>query len=116
MYCSRVVIILFSPGVCKSAFSTYFLVNLVFRPFVFWFFVFRYLWLLISSFAVCLNSMSKIQFKSKDLLKLHLQRMESIMCSLTLFSLYSNDLLKYNSCVMKTCFQRGFIYKEKCHM
>ena len=36
-----------------------------------------------------------------------------------LFSIYSNDLLKYNNHVIKTCFQRGFefikenaIYKE----
>ena len=41
------------------------------------------------------------------------------MCSLILFSLYSNDLLKYKNCVIKTCFQRGLelknvIYKEKC--
>ena len=35
MYCFRVVIILFSPGLYKSAFSTYSLVNLVFRLFVF---------------------------------------------------------------------------------
>ena len=43
------------------------------------------------------------------------------MCSLVLFSLYSNDLLKYKSCIIKTCFQRGFelknlIYKEKFHL
>ena len=47
------------------------------------------------------------------LIKLHYQGMESIMCSLTLFSIYSNHLLKYKNCVMKTSFQRGFIYKEK---
>ena len=35
MYRFRVVIILFSPGLYKSAFSTYSLVNLVFRLFVF---------------------------------------------------------------------------------
>ena len=39
------------------------------------------------------------------------------MCSLILFSLYSNDLSKYKNCVIKTCFQRGFelqnvIYKK----
>ena len=33
------------------------------------------------------------------------------MCSLLLFSLYSNDLLKYKNCVIKTCFQRGFVYR-----
>ena len=33
------------------------------------------------------------------------------MCSLILFSLYSNDLLKYKDCVIKTCFQRGFELK-----
>ena len=49
----------------------------------------------------------------KDLIKLHHQGMESVMCSLTLFSLYLNDLLKYKNCVMKTCFHRGFMYKEK---
>ena len=41
---------------------------------------------------------------------------------LVLFSLYSNDLLKYRNCVIKTCFHRGleilslkkkFICKEK---
>ena len=35
MYCSCVVIVLFSPGLYKFAFSTYSLVNLVFRLFVF---------------------------------------------------------------------------------
>ena len=35
MYCFRVVIILFSPGLYKSVFSGYSLVNLVFRLFVF---------------------------------------------------------------------------------
>ena len=35
MYCSRVVIIFLSPRLCKSAFSTYFLVKLVFRLFLF---------------------------------------------------------------------------------
>ena len=35
MYCSHVVIILFSPGLYKSAFFTYSLVNLGFRLFVF---------------------------------------------------------------------------------
>ena len=40
------------------------------------------------------------------------------MCSLILFSYYSNDLLKYKNCVIKPCFQRDFdlenvIYKEK---
>ena len=34
------------------------------------------------------------------------------MCSLTLFSLYSNDLLKYKNCIIKTCFQRGFEFKN----
>ena len=34
------------------------------------------------------------------------------MCSLILFSLYSNDLLKYKNCVIKTCFQRGFEFKN----
>ena len=34
-----------------------------------------------------------------------------------MFSLYSNDLLKYKTCVIKICFQRGFklknvIYKD----
>ena len=28
-----------------------------------------------------------------------------------MFSLYSNDLLKYKNCVIKTCFQRGFEFK-----
>ena len=51
MYCSCVVIILFSPGLYKAAFSTYSLVKLVFHLFVF--FVFLYLWLLIFSFALC---------------------------------------------------------------
>ena len=46
------------------------------------------------------------------------------MCSWILFPLYSNDLSKYENCLIKTCFQRGFnlkisfikrnfIYKEK---
>ena len=48
----------------------------------------------------------------KDLITLRYQGMESVMCSLTLFLLYLNDLLKYKNCVMKTCFQKGFIYKE----
>ena len=51
MYCSCVVIILFSLGLYKAAFSTYSLVKLVFHLFVF--FVFLYLWLLIFSFALC---------------------------------------------------------------
>ena len=49
------------------------------------------------------------------------------MCSLILFSLYSNDLLNYKNCVIKTCFQRdfefkisfikkNFIYKVKFHL
>ena len=33
------------------------------------------------------------------------------MCSLILLSLYSNDLLKYKNCVIKTCFQRGLELK-----
>ena len=42
------------------------------------------------------------------------------MCSLILFSLYSNDLLKCKNRIIKTCFQRRFkfintnvIYKKK---
>ena len=35
MYCSHVVIILFRTGLCKSAFSTYSLIKLVFHLFVF---------------------------------------------------------------------------------
>ena len=35
MYCSHAVIILFRTGLCKSAFSTYSLIKLVFRLFVF---------------------------------------------------------------------------------
>ena len=43
------------------------------------------------------------------------------MCSLTLFSLYSNDLLKYKNRVIKTCLERSFelknvICKEKSHL
>ena len=34
------------------------------------------------------------------------------MCSLLLFSLHSNDLLKYKNCVIKTYFQRDFVYKK----
>ena len=41
----------------------------------------------------------------------------------TAASVYSNDLLIYLNCVIKTCFQRGFefikknvIYKEKFHL
>ena len=34
------------------------------------------------------------------------------MCSLILLSHYSNDLLRYKNCVIKTCFQRGFELKN----
>ena len=35
------------------------------------------------------------------------------MCLLILFSLYSNNLLKYKNCVIKTCLQRGFEFIKK---
>ena len=35
------------------------------------------------------------------------------MCSLILFSLYSNDLLKYKNRIIKTCFRRGFEFVKK---
>ena len=35
------------------------------------------------------------------------------MSSLTLFSLYSNDLLKYKNYVIKTFFHRGFELKNE---
>ena len=34
------------------------------------------------------------------------------MGSLILFLLYSNDLLQYKNCVIKTCFQRGLELKN----
>ena len=35
------------------------------------------------------------------------------MCLLILFSLYSNDLLKYKNCIIKICFQRGLEFTKK---
>ena len=36
--------------------------------------------------------------------------------SLILFSLYSNDLLKYKNRVIKNMLSERFVYKEKCHL
>ena len=59
MYYSLVVIILFSTGLYKSVFSTYFFGKLSFRSSVFWFFMFLYLWSLAFIFMFyVLNSMS----------------------------------------------------------
>ena len=35
------------------------------------------------------------------------------MCILILFSLYLNDLLKYKNCVIRTYFQRDFLFIKK---
>ena len=85
------------------------LVKLGFRLSVFQFVVFLYLWLSIFSFALCfeLNVFLKDIVLSGNII--------------IMFSLYSNDLLKYKNCVIKTYFQRGFefknfIYKEKFHL
>ena len=59
MHYLSVVIIFFSAGLYKSAFSTYFFGKLGFHLSVFWFFMFLYLWFLafLSLFYV-LNLMS----------------------------------------------------------
>ena len=46
VHCSRVVVILFSTGLCKSTFSTNSFGKVGFRLSVFWFFMFLYLWVL----------------------------------------------------------------------
>ena len=96
----HVVIILFSTGLYKSAFSTYSFAKTRFSSFC----------VLVSCVSVYLafNFQFCFMFWIECLKRLS----KSIMCSLILFSLYSNDLLKYKNCVIKTCYQRGFF----CHL
>ena len=88
----HVVIVLFSTGLYTSAFSTYSFGKLGFLCFGFsFFYIFSFKLLF---FRFVLNSMSFL-----------------IMSGLITFFnfplLYSNDLLKYTNCVIRTCFRRG---------
>ena len=93
MHYPCVVIILFSVGLCKSAFCSYSHVKQGLCLFVFWFFVFLYL-----SLFIFFGSMIWFRCRLKRLNKI----IQSIMDSLILFSLYTSNLLKHNNCVIKS--------------
>ena len=111
VYYSRVVSILFLTDLYKSRFSTYSFGKTRFSSFAF-----LYLRLLIFSFALYFE----FHVFLNDLITFYKQGIEFIRYLLILFLLYSNYLLKYKNCIIKTCFQRGsefvkknFICKEK---
>ena len=60
VYYSRVVIILFSAGLYKSAFSIYSFNKTGFLSFCVWFFVFPCLWFLVFSFSVLCSEFNVI--------------------------------------------------------
>ena len=100
------VIILFSMGLYRSAFSTYFLVKIGFHFSVFWFFVLLYIWLLVFSFSVLCFEFKVI---SKHLFNLGIIIHVFFNFVLTLY----NRSIKNKNLVIKNMIPEFWVYTEK---